>query len=294
MGIIDGVKEWWRGPGGRTAPEAVRRTGGPQARPWEDPIDASYWADLARPRTERQERWAIAWARTFAFVLDLYPPPGSVPGGYWSAEGIEEATGGFVKAAYFRALVEGRIYAPLDEALAAVAGAVGVEQHLLYRGVGWWEGVHADWGRGANLVRAIAAAEEEHAELRLSRFANRLFERLGGKDDRPGTDAELSASSRSRLTEEEVRAIRDGRLTSIPELKLLPFCEAFGVDPSYWRGSEGPHKVARFLVEVMNGEPYLVSPCSRGRDGRTMIDVLVEYIEHEEKIAVTRGAGTLI
>ncbi len=157
--------------------------------------------------------------------MDLFPPPGSAPGDYWSGDEIEESTGGLVTSGYFRALVEGRLYAPLDEAVDAVAGVMGVGDGLLYRSVGWWRRVHAERGRGEELARAIEAAEEERAELRLSRLANRLFDELGGREDFTGTDAELAASSRGRLTEEEVGAIRDGRLSRVADLKLLAFCE---------------------------------------------------------------------
>ena len=100
------------------------------------------------------ERERLKDADKLRIMLDLYPHP---DGGRWTAEKMERATDGELDARTFRDLLEarGKVVGSLGlsfEQEAALAQAMDLPVELCYRRIEWWEALHADWKRGANVT----------------------------------------------------------------------------------------------------------------------------------------------
>lgn len=242
MRMIDRYRSW-------------RRTAGKRIRGADvGPIVGS-GAPGCEPKTEKHVAWAAAWARTFDAVLELYHRP---DGSLWTGEEVEHAAGGQVEAAYFDALLHGRVYAPSEDRLKAIARAVGLPAKLLGREVSWWEGVRAAHRKGVALKVAIRRMEAERDAERIGRIARELFDRVPNQGTRrPYTDEEAALASGGHIEAQEVRAIREGLVPDPPRGHLLALCDAFDVDPSFWkREPDQPGKLPVSLDPVRSGAVY--------------------------------------
>ena len=239
------------------------------------------------PVTERQAAWAAAWVRTFDAVLELHPRPAD---GVWTGEEVERATAGRVPAAYFEGLLHGRVYAPTEERLGAIAGVLGVPTELLGREVAWWEGVRARHRRGVALAEAIRRADAERDAERVGRLARELFEGVPSEAaGEPFTEENIAAINNEyargpeeEVRPEELRAIREGLVPVPTRRQLLALCETFGVPYEYWRGE--PDRLGRLdplFDSILSGGSYAVMP-----GGELLVDAEIEELSRREKVVL--------
>jgi len=237
------------------------------------------------PITERQAAWATAWVRTFDAVLELYPRSDD---GVWNGEEIELATADRVSAAYFEGLLHGRVYAPTEEKLEAIAGAIGLPAKFLGREVAWWEGVRARHRRRVGLEEAIIRVEAERDAERVGRLARELIERFPNKaTGSPSTTEQIAAINNERFQRsaeevrpEDLRAVCEGLAPKPADQWLLVLCEVFGVPFDYWRG-EPDHlgRINPLLDWVLSRGSYAGSP-----DATAVVDTLIDELARREKV----------
>jgi hypothetical protein len=241
------------------------------------------------PANEQQAAWAMAWVRTFDSVLELYPRP---DGGVWTGEGVERATADRVPAVYFEGLLHGRVYAPIEERLEAIAGVFGVPAELLGREVAWWEGVRARHRRGVALAEAIRRADAERNAERVGRLARELFEGLPWATNRATAEPldediaainnEYARGPEEELRPEELRAIREGLVPNPTSRQLLALCETFGVPYDYWEGQ--PDRLGQLdplFDSILSGGSYAAMP-----GGEALVDAEIEELSRREKVVL--------
>lgn len=268
MRMIDRYRSWRQ-----TARNRSRGShGGPTVGPG---------APGCEPKTGKHVAWAAAWARTFDAVLELYHRP---DGGLWTGEEVERTAEGRVEAAYFDALLHGRVYAPSEDRLEAIAKAIGLPAELLGREVSWWEGVRAAHRKGVALEVAIRRMETERDAERIGRITRELFDRVPNEHaGRSYTDEEVALMSGGHIEAQEVRAIREGLNPNPPRGHLLALCDAFDVDASFWeREPDKPGKLRASLNETFSGAVYSMHPQAHQFD-----DLLLGY--KKEKVVLVPG-----
>ncbi len=268
---------WWRtGRYQRSGSENV-----PLSR-WKDEEELVPPGETA---TVPQVRWAAAWSENVRLAEVLYPPAG---GGTWTAQAIEDATGGRVNSAYYVALREGRVYAPQDTVLKDLAEAMGFPAELWERRLAWWRGVARRKRVGTDLGEAIREQDEDDRRRRVARLLNLLFKELPNPDtDRPYTNEELALRSRGGITKEEIETVRDGRLADLPRVKLIALCEAFNVDFAYWRQKDTIPRVSLSLLALVASEMSPLAPCSPMTSGRTALDSLRDKLGRADRVMLS-------
>lgn len=157
-------------------------------------------------------------AKKFEVLLEAYRRPDGRP---WTGQEIDEATGGVVTRSYVTNLRKGRIENPGYEKLRAIARALGFPPEL------WFE---------ENLDPDGGAKVKSGRELRgIDKKVSRLFEIMRGDGEgKPYTDAEVARLSLGDLTEEDVEAIRTGKLPDPSVDQIVALADVFGVHPSYF------------------------------------------------------------
>lgn len=239
------------------------------------------------PLTGRQAAWAAAWVRTFDAVLELCP---RADGGAWTGESIERASAGRVPAAYFEGLLRGRVYAPTEERLGAIAEAFGLPSELLGREVAWWEGVRARHRRGVELGEAIRRAEVERDAERIGRLARELFELVPNKATGEPFTAEQVAAIRNEhargpeeeLRPEDLRAICGSLSPEPARWQLLALCDVFDVDFSYWREEpDRPGRLDPLFDSILSGGRFAAMP-----GGELLVDAVIQDLSRREKVVL--------
>lgn len=206
----------------------------------------------------------------FAQLLEMYPHPA---GGKWTGPRMQEATGGFVNAAYFSNLLAGRIKQPGLDKLKTIAETMGFPPQLWLEEPEWWGG-HEPQGpsTGAGLKDLL----------------NHLFASVVDERTRELlTNAEVSRRTAGRVSETELESMRSGTLDNPTVEQILALSEAFDVDPAYWfrRGRKKPLVDQEIIEALRDEENRLLLHRSLGlsRDQKDMLLVLMEQLRNEER-----------
>ena len=231
------------------------------------------------------------YAERFKKMLLLYPHPS---GRTWRGKDFEDATNGYLTGSYITALRKGRIPNPGVQKLKKIAEVMGAPFDL------WLEDPE-DWERDA---RAYLAPD--HPAHETSKTANRgagaetsvsstlagLLSRLFGEvrnetTGDPYTNREVSALTQGRLSEDEVRRMREGDLINPTRGQLLALSDAFDIDPSYWfgRGSRRPVLTPDLAEALKDDKNYAILHKSLGlRDSdKDIVMVLMEQLRGREE-----------
>jgi transcriptional regulator with XRE-family HTH domain len=145
----------------------------------------------------------------------------------WTLREIENATGEVVSASYLSSIRKRRIKRVGTRQRRAMARVMGFPIELWDAEPEQWPQVMKEKRREAASGQAPAAPVADLLED-LFRFARHP---LTGSSFTERAVAELSGGE---LTEDEVRMIRQGKITDPPESKLLALSDVFRVPRSYW------------------------------------------------------------
>jgi transcriptional regulator with XRE-family HTH domain len=208
----------------------------------------------------------------FAQLLEMYPHP---EGGKWTGPRMQEATGGFVNAAYFSNLLAGRIKQPGLDKLKAIAEAMGFPPQL-------WLEEPDSWGRLEDEPEGVSPG------IALKDLLNNLFTSVSDEHSgEPLTNAEVSRRTAGKVSEAELEAMRSGALDNPTIEQVLALSEAFDVDPAYWlrRGKHKPLVDQEIVEALRNEENRLLLHRSLGlsRDQKDMLLVLMEQLQNRER-----------
>ncbi len=228
------------------------------------------------------------YGEKFRIMLALFAAP---DGGRWSGLKMARATGGKVGDTYFSALRDGHVEIPGADKIEAIAGAMGFPPELWFRDVGWWRELLERRERGEDVAAEIVGEGAEELAERgglISELLNRLFEAVPDEETgEPFTEAEVAARSRGRLSEEDVAAMREGRIVDPTWAQVLALCDVFGVDPSYWaqgalawRPSAG---VSRAFGEDQESYVTFRNSLNLSPRNRSMLRILSEHLKREER-----------
>lgn len=230
------------------------------------------------------------WGEKFRIMLRLIKHP---DGGQWTGTKMERASGGRVGNTYFAALRDGHVEIPGADKIEAIAEAMGFPPALWFKDVAWWHELLERRQRGEDVARALRDDETdpplaagEAGELVGERL-ERLFRVVVNEETgEPYTNADVAASSRGRLTEADVEAIREGRDADPTWESVLALCDVFGVEPSYfteravaWRPSAG------VLRGVEDQESYVTfrNSLNLSARSRSMLRILSEHLKESEE-----------
>lgn len=164
----------------------------------------------------------------FIELLDLYRKP---DGTRWTMTELEQSTGGFLKGSYLTNLKAGRIRQPGLDRLRAIASVMGFPVELWLQRPDPSEITAAESARGQTLGPGA-----------LAKNLNLLFEVLTNeRTGKPYTEAEVAAASEGELTEQDVRAIREGQIDDLRGAQYLALSKVFGIDINYWYQGTGSY-----------------------------------------------------
>ncbi len=208
----------------------------------------------------------------FARLLETYPHP---EGGKWTGPRMQEATGGFVNAAYFSNLLSGRIKQPGLDKLKVIAETMGFPPQLWLEELDQW-GEFRHEPEGSPPGTALK-------DLLNNLFASVVDERTG----EPLTNAEVSRRTAGKVSEAELEAMRSGTLDNPTVEQVLALSEAFDVDPAYWfrRGKSKPLVDQEIVEALRNEDNRLLLHRSLGlsKDQKDMLLVLMEQLEKRDE-----------
>lgn len=212
------------------------------------------------------------YARRFQRMLERYPRP---DGRRWRGKDFEVATNGYVTGSYVTALKKGRIENPGIDRLRKISELMGAPFEL-------WLEEPEDWGRAAHDAGNPEASES------LADLINHLFEVLvNAKTGEPYSNREASAMTQGRLSEEEIRRMREGELRNPTRGQLLALSDAFDIDPSYWfgRGKRKPVLDSELAEALRNDKTYALLHKSLGLDDvdKDIVMTLMDQLEAREK-----------
>lgn len=231
------------------------------------------------------------YAERFKKMLRLYPHASGRP---WRGKDFEEATNGYVVGSYITALRKGRIENPGVQKLKKIAEVMGAPFDL------WLEDPE-DWDRDARAYLAPKRPAEERSEAAnrkagpespgsstLAGLLNRLFDEVrNGMTGEPYTNREISTLTQGRLSEDEVRRMREDDLENPTRGQLLALSDAFDIDPSYWfgRGSRRPVLNPDLAEALKDDKNYALLHKSLGlRDSdKDIVMVLMEQLRGREE-----------
>ena len=225
------------------------------------------------------------YGEKFRLMLELVAHP---DGGAWTGAKMERATEGKIAPSYFSTLREGRIEVPRVDKVEAIARAMGFPPELWFKDLSWWRTLRERWEGGEDVAGALRQGREQEGGdgIRLTERLNRLFEIV--VNERTGerfTNREVAELSRGTLREEDVAAMREGRLADPTWAQVLALCNAFEVEPSYWseRGYSWQPS-AEVLKGVEDQDSYVVfrNSLNLSRSNRSMLRILSEHLRREE------------
>lgn len=164
----------------------------------------------------------------FVRLLDIYRKP---DGSRWTMAEIEQSTGGFVKGSYLANLKAGRIRQPGLDRLRAIASVMGFPVELWLQRPDLWEIAEGEPVGGGSFMPGT-----------LARNLNLLFKVLTNeRTGKPYTEADVAAASEGELTEQDVRAIREGQIEDLRGAQYLALSKVFGIDINYWYQGTGSY-----------------------------------------------------
>lgn len=214
----------------------------------------------------------LKYAQMFTRLLDTYPHPA---GGKWTGPRMQDATGGFVNAAYFSNLQAGRIKQPGLDKLKAIAETMGFPPQL-------WLEEPDRWDRLGDELESSPPGTALK-DLLNNLFASVVDERTG----EPLTNADVSRRTAGKISEAEMEVMRSGALDNPKIEQVLALSKAFDVDPAYWfrRGKHQP-LVDQEIVEALRDEEnrlLLHRSLGLSRDQKDMLLVLMEQLQNRER-----------
>lgn len=225
------------------------------------------------------------FARKFRIMLEVIPHP---QGGTWSGTKMERATGGKVKTSYFSSLRDGHIHIPRVDKIEAIAEAMGFSPELWFRDLSWWQALHERLNEGGDVETPLRGYRKRSNGKRLSELLERLFKvKLNEETGRPFTNREVAVKSGGILTEEDVDALRDGRMANPTWAQVLVLCDVFGVDPSYWTERKNPWAISESVLEAMEEQDsYMIfqNSLKLSEDSRTMLRLLSDHLRRGQQI----------
>jgi transcriptional regulator with XRE-family HTH domain len=178
-------------------------------------------------------------AERFEMLLAAHPRP---DGRIWSGQEIDEATGGVVTRSYVTNLRKRRIENPGYEKLRAIAKAIGFSPEL--------------WFDEDLLSESGAYLEPDQERAAIAQKVSHLIEVL--RNEATGesyTDAEVARLSFGDLSEEDVKAIRTGKLADPSVDQITALADVFGVHPSYFLNSaKRPPLLDQEAMEIFRDE----------------------------------------
>jgi transcriptional regulator with XRE-family HTH domain len=215
----------------------------------------------------------LRYAEMFERLLGMYPHP---DGGRWTGPKMEEATGGFVNASYFSNLLNGRIKQPGLDKLKAIAEAMDFPPEL-------WLEEPERWGK-----RLAPERGRSSSEASLAKLLDNLFESIPDeRTSRPLSEAEIARRSAGKLTMQEIRDMRAGKLTNPNMEQILALSAAFDVDPSYWfrRGKKQPLVDQRTVEALRDRDNRLLlhRSLNLSKDHKDMLLILMEQLKERDK-----------
>ena len=225
------------------------------------------------------------YAEKFRIMLRLISHP---DGGPWTGTKMERATEGRVSTSYFSSLRDGHIDTPRADKIEAIAKAMGFPPGLWFKSLKWWKGMEEGWQKGRGLGEALGEERRKADGERLSKLLNRLFEtKVDDETGEPFTNEKVAQNSNGALTEEDVEAMRAGRLADPTWAQILALCDAFDVDPSYWSERDvPPWGPSPAVLEVAEGrDAYIIFQNSlrlSDRD-RSVLKMLAEHLRREQE-----------
>jgi transcriptional regulator with XRE-family HTH domain len=226
------------------------------------------------------------YGEKFRIILKMIPHP---EGESWSGTKMERATGGKVSTSYYSALRDGHVGVPSAEKIGAIAEAMNFAPGLWFKSVGWWEDVYDRWQRGEDVGDLLGGNGEKSYGGRVSELLKRLFEvKLNEKTGKPYTNREVARESGGILAEEDVQALRDGRVGNPTWAQILALCDVFDVDASYWSTRRDPWKVSpNVLRAVEEQDSYEIFQTSLrlSDSSRSILKILSEHLEEEGRRA---------
>lgn len=217
---------------------------------------------------------SLNYSEMFKRLLELYPHP---EGGPWNGPRMEDATGGFVNAAYFSNLKENRIRQPGLDKLKAIARAMGFPPAV-------WLEEPEHWGQRLTKVEAQQGSHRPS----LSDLLNNLFKSVTNERTKKlYTNAEIARQTAGQVTEEQLEDMRGGLLKDPTMAQILALSEAFDVDPAYWfrRGKSKPLVDLEIVEALRNEDSRLLLHRSLGlsKGQKDMLLILMEQLEKQEK-----------
>lgn len=157
---------------------------------------------------------------------------------------------------------------------------------MWFKDLEWWEEAQESWEKGRDLETVLEEEGREADGKRLSKLLNRLFEAKADEETgKPYTDEKVAWQSGGVLTEEDVKAMREGRLADPTWAQILALCDIFEVEPSYWSGRDAPSwQPSPAILEAAEGmDSYIIFQNSlklSGRD-RSMLKILSTHLKRE-------------
>jgi hypothetical protein len=225
-----------------------------------------------------------AYARKFRLMLEMIPHPDA---GRWTPTKMERATDGEVSVSYFSYLRDGRIDIPRADKIERIARAMDFPPELWFRTLHWWEEVYDRWQKGEDVGEELRETSRRGNGRRISRLLNGLFEsRISGQTGQPYTNEGVARLSRGVLSEEEVAAMREGRLADPTWAQVLALCDVFEVDPTYWTERRFPWSPSPALSRAIEDpDSYVVfqNSLKLSKSNRSMLRTLSEHLRREEQ-----------
>jgi hypothetical protein len=163
---------------------------------------------------------------------------------------------------------------------------MGFSPGLWFKSLKWWEEARENWERGDGRGAVLEGERGEADGERFGMLVEHLFEtRANEETGKPFTNGEVAARSGGVLTEEDVAAIRGGRLADPTWAQVLALGAVFAVDPSYWSGRDAaswrPSASLLEAAEGMDAFEIFQSSIKLGEDDRTMLRMLAERLRRE-------------
>lgn len=165
---------------------------------------------------------------TFIRLLDVYRKP---DGSRWTMAEIEQSTGGFLKGSYLTNLKAGRIRQPGLDRLRAIANIMGFPVELWLQRQDLWE-----------ITGAKTKRDQTFGPGTLAKNLNLLFDVLTNeRTGKPYSEEDVAAASDGELTEQDVRAVREGHIEDLRGAQYLALSKVFGIDINYWYQGTGSY-----------------------------------------------------
>jgi hypothetical protein len=234
--------------------------------------------------SERRAKGSV-YAEKFRIMLRAIPHP---DGGSWGGTKMERATGGKVSTSYFSALRDGHIEVPRADKIEAIAGAMGFGPGLWFKDLQWWQEVEQGWEQGRGVEVVFTRERRRGDGERLSRLLNRLFETKADEETgEPFTNAKVARESGGELTEEDVEALRAGRLANPSWAQILALCDVFDVDAAYWSEHDTPpwRPSPATLKAAEGADSYIIfqNSLKLSDKNRSVLKMLAEHLRHEQE-----------